>query len=581
MMLPTVPIALPPFDFAAEPFDPDDRDVLNQDGIMRFVRRNWSLCLTWILVAICAGIAFATLSPAYYTAITTILLEERTLRAPADSIAGATAIDPAYAEGQVQVLQSDEVVGRVVDQNRLGENEEFGKAGGGLRALISDLARFFLDPRPEANPRHTATVNLKRALSVRRLGTSNAVEIGFTSRNPLGSATIANAVAQSYIDSRLELNRKARADAASQLWERLTEFRDKAFAVDHRARDSLLVTPEAGEQAQGRFRELQNSAETYRLLYNSFLQRGYTESLAESSFPGARVVTSAEPPDERSWPRPILVLAIAVTCGVAGGIGHAFLRQAMDRSLRTVEDLRLSTNLGCIACIPRLKGRAWWKTRDSDRRGLQPVYVRSMVGISDVMGKVAVRLQGGFNHRNKSKKIRPATFQRAPNHRNRSIIGVVAPIDGAGTSSIAVHLARVVAESGQRTLLVDANWRKPSLAEATLNSDCPRKLATARATIDLEPESLDVLALRAMAPVSELNATLSIITTLQDLQLEYDCIIVDFHSIEQTADLEASMVFINEVIVVVEARRTSSESLGATLRLVPKNKVAALVLNKT
>src|SRR5260370_23440717 len=145
MMLPTVPIALPPFDLAAGPFGPNDRDVLNQDAIVRFVRRNWRLCLTWIFAAICIGIAFAMLLPAYYTAVTTILLEERTLRAPADATGGATAVDPAYADGQVQVLRSDEVVARVVDRYRLDENEEFGKTGG-FRALISDLARLVLDP---------------------------------------------------------------------------------------------------------------------------------------------------------------------------------------------------------------------------------------------------------------------------------------------------------------------------------------------------------------------------------------------------------------------------------------------------
>jgi Mrp family chromosome partitioning ATPase len=62
--------------------------------------------------------------------------------------------------------------------------------------------------------------------------------------------------------------------------------------------------------------------------------------------------------------------------------------------------------------------------------------------------------------------------------------------------------------------------------------------------------------------------------------MEYDYIVIDFHSAEQTADLEASMNLINTAIIVAEAGRTSSESLCATLRLFPKKKVAALVLNK-
>jgi len=219
-----------------------------------------------------AGVAFIMLSPAYYTAFSTILLEDRSLRPPAELLGGAIAMDPAYSESQVQVLQSDEVLGRVVDQNRLGETEEFGKAGGGLGALVSYLASAFLGPRAQVTPRHIATANIRRGLSINRLGTSNAVEIGFTSRNPVSAAMIANAIGQTYIDTQLELKRQARADAASQLRERLADLRKRAFPAD-RGAPAAPPVEEAGEQVESHFQELQNSTETYRLLYNNFLQR--------------------------------------------------------------------------------------------------------------------------------------------------------------------------------------------------------------------------------------------------------------------------------------------------------------------
>jgi len=86
--------------------------------------------------------------------------------------------------------------------------------------------------------------------------------------------------------------------------------------------------------------------------------------------------------------------------------------------------------------------------------------------------------------------------------------------------------------------------------------------------------------LRAPVLISELSASLSIISALQDLEAEYDWIIVDFHSAEQTADFEASVDIIDTAIVVVEAGHTSSDHLHATLRPVPRNKIGALVLNK-
>ena len=392
------------------------------------------------------------------------------------------------------------------------------------------------------------------------MGTSSAIEIGFTSQDPLRSAAIANAIAQSYIQGQLELKRKARQDAAAGLQEWLTELRDKSSAIGSSAQDPLPTTPEAEQKARARLREQQNTAETYRLLHNSFLQRRYAET-ADLSIPTARAITLAEIPIDRSWPQMAVVLAIAAVGGTAAGIGHALLRATKKISLRTVEDVRQSTNLYRIAAVSKIRNRRW-QTASSGEEGLQPVYMKISASLYDAMGKVAVRLQ------------------TAQSQRSGLIIAVAAPRRGAGTSSVAAHLAGVIAECGQKTVLVDANWRKPSAAKAMLSAEPSRKLARALVTVHLELKSFDVLVLRPTSPISELNASLSIANTLRHLQPLHDCVVVDFHSAEQTADLEVSMDVIKQVIVVVEARRTYSESLRDFLRCIPKDKLATVVLNK-
>jgi capsular polysaccharide biosynthesis protein len=618
-------------DLFAESFGPNDPDLLNIDAVIRFIRRSWRLCLTWILVALCAGIAFATLSRTYYTAYATILLEDRTSRPlGGDPVGQAVAPDSTYVDSQVQLLQSDEVVGRVVDQNGLVESEEFGKARGGLFAPIIDSLGPGGAIRP--TPRQATNTLVKRALSIRRVGLTNVVEIGFTSQNQANAAVIANAIAQNYIEGQRELNLMARADA-------------KAFAITQQAQDYSLITPETGEQARTRLREQQNRAQAYRSLYKSFLQQGSTAQQQFSS--GARVITPAQPPTERSWPRVVLLLAIAAMAGAAGGIAHALLRNATDHRLMTPEDVQRSTDIERITTVPKM---SWETVGKSCQDGLQPAYVRFSATLYGAMGKVAVGLLGR---------------QR---QRSGVTIGVVAPTGGAGASSIAAHLAKVMAESGQKTLLIDANWRKLLVAPAVLNSEPALKqifytwagvltndefsrwctlparriidalrakipalkvsgfsrgtdkkhsqhlddvsagavgvdwttdlaparihveaqmpaLARALSTIHLEPERFDVLVLRATSQISELNAALSIIKTIQS-QDNYDCVIVDFHSADQTSDLEASvrwggvMAVIKKVIVVAEAGRTPSKLLHGLMRLVPRNKIAALVLNK-
>jgi Mrp family chromosome partitioning ATPase len=554
-MIATGPVALSHHGLAEDPLDPNDRDSLSADGLIRFFRRSWRVCLVWILTGLGGGVAFMLYSPAYYTAFATILLEDVSLKVPTEQIGATVAVDPNYGDSQIQVLQSDEVVGRVVDQNRLTEDEEFGKAARGFAFTASP---------PEgvkSTLRYATGMRVKRALSIRRLGLSNAVEIGFTANSPVRAAAIANAIAQSYIDSQFELKQKAREEAASYLRHHLAEVRNQAFATDPPMPNIAPITSEAGAARWARIREHQNTTETYRALYNSLLQRRYAESADLFSMSSARVITPAEPPSEKSWPRALFVLAIAVMGGAATGIGHALARQVTDHSLRTVDDVQRSTSLDRIASFPRSTRRALHVKRWS-KGGLQQAYEAASAKLHNTMSKVAVRLQGEHSQQ------------------SRSVIGVVAPTSGAGVSMVAAHLAKTIADSGRRTLLVDANWRKPPTARAMLNSEPARKLARTLKTIELEAGSLDVLVLRATSSMSELNASLSIVTTLQHLKTEYDSVVVDFHSIDQTADLEASTAVLTNVIIVVEARRTSSESIRWLLRLVDRDKVAAIVLNK-
>ena len=90
-------------------------------------------------------------------------------------------------------------------------------------------------------------------------------------------------------------------------------------------------------------------------------------------------------------------------------------------------------------------------------------------------------------------KRRCQTANRTESNGAGLIIAVAAPTCGAGASSVAAHLAGVIAECGQKTVLVDANWRKPSAARFALNAEPSRKLARALVTVHLELKSFDVL----------------------------------------------------------------------------------------
>ncbi|MER9418331.1 Wzz/FepE/Etk N-terminal domain-containing protein [Mesorhizobium sp. M0306] len=544
-----------------QPIPPKDRDELTAKDILRFVRRSWRLCLFWMVVSLGVGGAYTVLSPGYYTAYATILLSSP----PAPQPGEAQADERVYVESQIQVIQSDEVVGRVVDHTGLAEDEEF-VTDDSLRTRISSYVRGQLGslfgiemPTAEPNIRYEAMVLVRRAFSVVQMGSSTAVEIGVTSSDPQFSAMLANAIADGYIGNQRERRQAARAEETSDLHKRLAELREKAFVTE--SLTELPSDPESAERAQVLIREQQSAAEVYRSLYSTLLQRTHSDFSASSLIPSARVITPAEPPRQRSWPPTVLMVALSVMAGGVAGVGHALIRQAMNHRLITVEDVHRSTGLDRIVGIRRIPRRRWNVVGPCEQ-SLQPVYSKDAPELHSSLSKIASRMRG------------------VQDRQGGFVIGVASPLAKSGSSTVAVHLARVIAATGQKTLLVDANWQKPSMDQPMLNAEPGRKLARAFATIPADQEGLEVLVLRPSGSISELNASLSISAALQHLQQEYSCIVVDFHSTDRTADLEAAMGVISEVLLVLQARRTFADRLEGTLRIIPAEKLSAVILTR-
>ena len=114
--------------------------------------------------------------------------------------------------------------------------------------------------------------------------------------------------------------------------------------------DDAVAQSQVTGKAQVTLRDLESSAQSYRALYDNFLQR-YMESVQQQSFPitEARVISAASRPLTPSNPRTRLILMLAAVIGLAFGIAAGAWRDLADRVFRTrnqVED-RLGTE--CIA----------------------------------------------------------------------------------------------------------------------------------------------------------------------------------------------------------------------------------------
>jgi capsular exopolysaccharide synthesis family protein len=124
-----------------------------------------------------------------------------------------------------------------------------------------------------------------------------------------------------------------------------------------RSLDQIVSDSQTTNEASVTLHSLESSAQTYRALYDSFLQR-YMESVQQQSFPvsESRLISQAKTPLGKSSPRSKLVLALASLIGLILGTGVAMLRDISDRVFRTTSQIREHLSADCISLIPLVRG---------------------------------------------------------------------------------------------------------------------------------------------------------------------------------------------------------------------------------
>jgi polysaccharide biosynthesis transport protein len=165
------------------------------------------------------------------------------------------------------------------------------------------------------------------------------------------------------------------------------------------------------------------------------------QGLQGTSDPTFRLETEADLPTQQASPRPALSVAAGVIAGLVLGIAAAFASQVLDPRLRREEQLRRRFNLPILARIPRERAA----------RHL-PITPRR---ISRAAAEAYRMLR--------------STLERSAS-RGGKVILVTGPSAAEGKTTTALNLASSLAVAGRRVILIEADLRRPSLAQ-TLSVD--------------------------------------------------------------------------------------------------------------
>lgn len=343
------------------------------------------------------------------------------------------------------------------------------------------------------------------------------------------------------------------------------------------------------DQAQVMLRDLESSAQTYRTLYNNFLQR-YTESVQQQSFPitEARVITAASPPLTKSKPKTSLTLLVASFLGLGLGLLVGRLRDLSDRSFRTSDQVETILGLNCIGILPLLQRQA----PAADALLPAPAVSSGVHAIdhgADVFSEIVNAPFSRFTEGVRAVKV---AADLANINRAKRVVGVTSTLPNEGKSTIAASLAQLIAQSGARVLLIDADLRNPSLTrritpQATFG--LLEHLQGAKPLDEViwtEPVTkLDFLPAVVGSKVAHTNEILSsqpMEALFDRLKSVYDYIIVDLSPIAPVVDVRTTAALIDSYIYVVEWGRTRVDAVSHALADAKNvhEKLAGIVLNK-
>jgi uncharacterized protein involved in exopolysaccharide biosynthesis/Mrp family chromosome partitioning ATPase len=193
-------------------------------------------CKLWVILGALIGaglaIVIALSTPQRFISTAQILIDPRDLRVLQNEVTPGGILNDsttAYLESQARVIASDKIKIRVIEQEDLTSDPEFG-ALSDVENPVTEAFRKLIGaqrPKREGDPVVMALEAMDRRVWVKRNERTFVIDIGVATQDPKKSARIANALAAAYFKDQLEVRSDATKRASTSLTSRLSELRDR------------------------------------------------------------------------------------------------------------------------------------------------------------------------------------------------------------------------------------------------------------------------------------------------------------------------------------------------------------------
>ena len=389
------------------------------------------------------------------------------------------------------------------------------------------------------------------SVSVTEVGQTNVVDISATALAPIRAAAIANDYARAYINYTQTQVVDSLLATANQIQIRVNSLASQVASLE--ATGSRPASPQVQALLT---QEASFNAQLSQLQVNTALANG-----------GAQLVTPAVPPSSPSSPRPERNALLALVLGLVLGIVLAFLLEHLDDSVRNEDDLRR-----VVPDLPVL------------------VVVPAVVEWKDHRSTLLVTMTSPKSPASEAYRSLRTSLQFITLDRPIRCLQVTSPAAGEGKTTSLANLGVMMAQGGDRVVLIDGDLRRPRLHRffGLENQIGFTSVLLGEVTLDeaLQPVpdvlNLTVIASGIIPPnPSELLIGSRTSKLLEELRSRFDTVLIDSPPVLPVTDAVLLSGQVEATLVVIQAAQTSRHSITRALDSLGQVRapVVGLVLN--
>lgn len=529
------------------------RDITIKDYLIIVKRRALVILACFIIVMVNSTLRTFKKVPLYQASAKIIIERSLPQITSFQQVYTPTWMDKEYVQSQINILTSRSLAKKVVENLIAAGDKNF--------VGIQEPERSFLG-----------------GISVSIISGTQLLSIGYISTDPLQAAKFANALANTYIQEDIGRRVDASKYASGWLETQLVELRknlqdSEASLNDYIQKNEIISVPDIERKAQGSLEglkseeiELENEltqlskrykskhpkmialstrleavnkyiqdetkklldlnekmvkyyafkreVESNKSLYESLLKRTKeTEVSKELQTTNIRIVDLAEVPRAPFSPNRRRDISTGAMFGLLLGMGLALFIEYLDSTVKTADDIETYVRLPFLGYVP------------SARREVKTEKEIDLISHQLLRSRVAEAYRS----------IRTSIVFSAPEDKPLKTILITSASPQEGKTTVSINLGIVFAHANEKTLLIEADMRKPRIANS-LNLENKEGLSSFLAGASIleaviQDTGIPNLSLIASGPrppnPAELLTSAKTRQLLEELKLRFDRIIID------------------------------------------------------